>query len=322
MKRFRKIPVHNPDNQGRPARTLHLPLIAPILFTCAILAIRLPVVGSFAPSLVFPFALSTKKNCIFASAKASRKDENGDDDDLEPVQLPLGVEETLTGKDLEGLTVPQLKQQLRLRGLKVGGRKRDLIDRLLSGTLNSPGTGFDESANPGSTKTVSKAREFAEERQKELVDVENFLEGEDQGKQVKTFNVNEVIDADFQKDEEKDDSTGSKGDNTAEVWGSEARIVDDYEGRRVVVDSLSQLVVEFKGSNQSYVSALVVASRDALKPFLSGGEKAGNRTQAELRLREIQAKREQANKIPARFGNEDGLDEGDEDGLYTNVLSR
>ncbi len=48
---------------------------------------------------------------------------NGDDSEVE------GTEEN--EEVLEELTVPVLKERLRAKGLKVGGRKAELIDRLL-----------------------------------------------------------------------------------------------------------------------------------------------------------------------------------------------
>jgi hypothetical protein len=40
--------------------------------------------------------------------------------------------------EAESLTIPQLKQQLRLRGLKVSGRKSELVDRLLGRESSGP----------------------------------------------------------------------------------------------------------------------------------------------------------------------------------------
>ena len=264
-------------------------------------------------------------------------DDDDDDDILDPVELPQGMEDGYSNEDLQDLTVPQLKQQLRLRGLKVSGRKQDLIDRLLPRTTTtSPSFASSSSSADGgenSNKDPSKAQAFAAEKGKELIDVTEYLDEEDIGKNVRTWkgsNSNQkkdVVDAEFEKaDKDDESSTSSSGDGKTEVWGSEARIVDDYEGRKVVVDCLSQTVVEFKGSNQSYVSASVVASRDALKPFLAGGggNNNSNRTQtsAEERVREIQSKRETASRMPVRFEDDTGLDEGDETGLYANVVER
>jgi SAP domain len=311
MKKLELIP-----SRSKTWQVLFLAVLLPLSFWAF-----LPVVDSFAPSplLPKPSRLIRKNFYTFASRRTNIREEADDDDENfvdEPVTLPHGMEEALTEQDLEGLTVPQLQQQLRLRGLKVSGRKRELMDRLLGG-------GGSSSSSSSAAETIRKAQELAPEQGKEFVDVTEYLDEEDRGKQVKTWTNkkdNNVIDAEFETDSGKEES---KNDNKAEVWGSEARIVDDYEGRRLVVDCLSQLVVEFKGSNQSYVSALVVASRDALKPFLAGGEvNAKNQTQAEQRLREIQTKREKEHQIPRRMNDDIGSDEGDEERLYANVMSR
>lgn len=44
-------------------------------------------------------------------------------------------------QDLEGLKVPELKDRLRLMGLKVGGRKSELIDRILLSSSEGDGEG-------------------------------------------------------------------------------------------------------------------------------------------------------------------------------------
>eukprot|EP00592_Proboscia_alata_P000107 CAMPEP_0194369892 /NCGR_PEP_ID=MMETSP0174-20130528/18264_1 /TAXON_ID=216777 /ORGANISM="Proboscia alata, Strain PI-D3" /LENGTH=117 /DNA_ID=CAMNT_0039147125 /DNA_START=1 /DNA_END=354 /DNA_ORIENTATION=+ len=49
-------------------------------------------------------------------------DDNGDDNSLPPI---------MTRSEMEQLTVAQLRQQLRLRGEKIGEKKVDLIDRIL-----------------------------------------------------------------------------------------------------------------------------------------------------------------------------------------------
>eukprot|EP00957_Ditylum_brightwellii_P187271 14262689-Ditylum_brightwellii.AAC.1 len=146
---------------------------------------------------------------------------------------------------VESLTVPQLKQQLRLRGAKVSGRKAELIERLLSLSLSSSGTVSEESDDTTELepelvdqetveKKKSKAREFAEARGKKLVDVTAYLDEDDIGKETRTT----------QKENEDDEETEEEGNDSAEatpeVWGDEARIVDDYDGRSPVVDGLSR----------------------------------------------------------------------------------
>ena len=241
------------------------------------------------------------------------------------------VDDFLTPEIVASLTVPQLKQQLRLRGLKVSGKKQELMDRLLSPSsmmfedASDDGDDDDivgeadilsetESQELQSQTTKSKARQLAEERGKQLVDVTAYLDEEDTGKSVKSFgkvNLEQPI-------ERVEDNPVS---SNPEVWGAEAKIVHDFEGRTPIVDALSRTIVEFGGSNRTKVQAYVVASRDALKPFLAGGR---NRTMSdpEERLREIQVKREQAARRPIRPEEEEGIDEGDETGIFKDVLHR
>ena len=240
----------------------------------------------------------------------------------------------LSREEIEALTIPQLKQQLRLRSLKVSGRKQDLVERLLdfsravSVDQSSMKDLFDDEPavdengimdaeilsddNAVSPKKKSKSRKFAEERGKELIDVEEFLEEDDKGKSVKSS-------TDKSENIVGNDEINPVSSNP-ETWGDEARIVDDFEGRSPVVDALSRTVVEYGGSNKTMVQAYVVASRDAMKPFLSGVQ-AQNQTEAEERLREIQTRREKAAKRPVRFDNE-GVDSGDEVGIYDNIIER
>ena len=52
--------------------------------------------------------------------------------------------------------------------------------------------------------------------------------------------------------------------------------MDDYEGRSIVVDSLSRTVIEYRGYNRTKTQAYVTAHRTALKAFIAGG--SGNST--------------------------------------------
>eukprot|EP00544_Gedaniella_sp_CCMP2646_P004422 CAMPEP_0202493556 /NCGR_PEP_ID=MMETSP1361-20130828/9854_1 /ASSEMBLY_ACC=CAM_ASM_000849 /TAXON_ID=210615 /ORGANISM="Staurosira complex sp., Strain CCMP2646" /LENGTH=692 /DNA_ID=CAMNT_0049123893 /DNA_START=127 /DNA_END=2205 /DNA_ORIENTATION=- len=234
-------------------------------------------------------------------------DDNDDDDEYDDPPVLVNGDVALTKNQAESLTIPQLKQQLRLRGLKVSGRKGELVDRLLQYSRSNA------ILEPGilSTPENSKAREFARQRGKELIDVTEFLENEDKGKTTRTFaNVDE---------EDVNENTSQEG---TEVWGADAKIVDDYEGRQVVVDNLSRTVIEFKGSNQTQVKAFVCASRDALRNFMQGQNFTSSSSPEEL-LREIQTKREIAARVPVRSMEDDqGLDEGDETGLYKYVIER
>jgi hypothetical protein len=140
----------------------------------------------------------------------------------------------------------------------------------------------------------SKARKFAESRGKDLIDVTPYVDEKEADKGVRSANIPK---------EEDDDIPDPLIATSAEpeAWGMEAKIVDDYEGRSIVVDNLNRFVVEFKGSNQSTCQAFVVASRDALKNFLAGGSRSQNVTSAEETdiAQTIQAKRQEAAKVPS-----------------------
>lgn len=300
---------------------------------------------------------------VVRMSSISRQINNDDEDDEDsgrPIPLPP-LEDVLPGtessdsydeQDLQKLTVSQLKQQLRLRGQRVTGRKSDLLNRLLllntNGGMYSPTTDDaariedeDEttlqSSQPNSTnKKSSEARQFAAKQGKELIDVTAYLDADDVGKYTRSSarndNNNNMDEVDLT------DETSSTFNS--EVWGADARILDDVDSgtdssngdtddnkRPLVIDSLSRTLLEFKGSNQTYVPAVVIATRDALRPFLSGGSNSNNCTltiaqATEQRLREIQLQREKASTVPVHFDDTDGLDEGDETGVFANVLHR
>ena len=262
------------------------------------------------PMLTRSVATSSVVDAKASSLDACEDSDGTDDTEYMEAILPDETREApLSRRHVEAMTVNQLKQQLRLRGLKVSGKKAELVDRLV-GSTSSPYPLNQEIVKD--EKVLSKAREFARENGKELIDIQEYLEEEDQGKATKSMK-------DPEKDEEEEDFNESK---EPETWGSEARIVDDYEGRQVVVDSISRSIVEFRGSNQTYVQAFVAASRDALKPFLAGGiNNNQTKTPAEQRLLEIQTKREEAARQPVRFDQE-GVDEGDETGIFVKVMDR
>lgn len=257
---------------------------------------------------------------------ADQAEDDDDDEEYDVFGLDYDNEDDdFDAAKLKKLTIPQLKQQLRLRGMPVSGNKQELIDRLtakneetiksrVASVLDGETEEKSSSTDETSEKPKTKAEKFAEEQGKDFIDVEAYLDESDKGKDVKTLN-----NAQKRSKEAEENAPLSN----PEVWGSDAKIVDDYEGRSPVVDGLSRTVVEFTGSNQTDIKAFVVASRDAMKPFLAGGK---NRTIANseplLKLREIQVKREMAEKRPLRDGDQVGLDEGDETGIYKDALHR
>jgi len=277
--------------------------------------------------------LNTKRT----SLSFSGNDDNDDYDELESA-LPSPPATTLdddnfpcTREEIEGFTVAQLRQQLRLRGKKVGGNKSELIDRILgldnaantmsdAADAGSATSSTDSSAsiNPDVLENMSKARAFAKAKGKDFIDVTEYLDDGDKGKEFKETTIG--ADANLQEEEEEEES--NEPSSNPETWGDEARIVEDYEGRSMVVDSLSRTVVQFKGANKDLVDAYVVATRDSMKGYLTGGDRAQNRTDSATIVSNIQKSKEKASKVPMRMEDEQGEDKDDEDGYYKNILDR
>lgn len=265
------------------------------------------------------------------------KDDEGEGEDnytnheelLPPMDLPSDERPLYSLEELQRLTVPQLKQQLRLRGLRVSGRKAELVHRLFAGMVGRTAVASSDttaaaenteflSAEDAAAQKVQRAREIAKSRGKEFVDVTAYLDEEDQGRQIKSFNAEKKSISDVDNEVSEEEMA------TTEVWGAQARLgLSDENDSRPIVDSLSRTVMEFRGSNQTYVTARVIATRDALKPFLEGGRRKGeNRTlsKTEEKLREIQTRREREAARPIRAEDTVGLDEGDENRLLTDVV--
>eukprot|EP00560_Eucampia_antarctica_P006235 CAMPEP_0197827384 /NCGR_PEP_ID=MMETSP1437-20131217/4171_1 /TAXON_ID=49252 ORGANISM="Eucampia antarctica, Strain CCMP1452" /NCGR_SAMPLE_ID=MMETSP1437 /ASSEMBLY_ACC=CAM_ASM_001096 /LENGTH=760 /DNA_ID=CAMNT_0043428213 /DNA_START=94 /DNA_END=2376 /DNA_ORIENTATION=- len=271
----------------------------------------------------------TIRQSIKSDLKNKNNVENYDDDEIEqpPSSDYFGDNNVhLTSFQIESFTVTQLKQQLRLRGEKVTGKKAELALRLKR-TFN-----LDENISNSDPSIIepdlvdveipskqssekSKAREFAEFQEKELIDVTAYLDEEDNGKESKSSKI-----GDGDGDDISEDVDSKEASSNPETWGDEAKIVEDYEGRSIVVDGLSRTVIQYRGFNNTMVQAYVVASRDALRAYLSGG----NRTEIsqEEQVKQIQLSREKASKVPLKLEDIQGVDEGDEEGYYKNVVER
>jgi len=66
------------------------------------------------------------------------------------------------------MTVPKLKQQLRLRGLKVSGKKNELLERLIDNIQ----------MDDDEYEKTDKSKEFYKEYGKELIDVSEYIKDE------------------------------------------------------------------------------------------------------------------------------------------------
>lgn len=275
-----------------------------------------------------------------------------DDEDIDQIPMDFFIDDDsiLDRERLETMTVSQLRQQLRLRNLKVSGKKDELLDRLVQATkddsnvmssntnegshdeknhVHGSETKQTDEASSSTISSKSKARAFAESKGKQLVDISEYLDDADKGKDTKTTQTTGKVDD--EGDDEPTEGSNPKSSSSPETWGDEAKIIEDYEGRSIVIDGLSRTVIQFKGSQKRPVNAYVVASRDALKAFLKGGNGIDNSTVAsttniaqelEEATLNIQKSREKASKIPLKLEDVQGEDVDDEEGLYTNILDR
>jgi len=296
-----------------------------------LLAMAIPIISAFTPSssttrqirLINRQSLPMQYNFmndkrsklpLFTTSQSDNNEEYNDDffdddEEMPPIihGFDLGDDDdntSLTLTELQSMTIPQLKQQLRLRGKKVSGNKSDLIDRLLDKKYSFLGENNDSSSDIGdgyskyqkpytsssssssSSQTKQKTSESkrvieAKARGAEIVDVTEFLDDEKEWKtnfrssdrRSKKNNINDdTIDVEAKGQDDNDgDASSTSSSSSPEVWGEDAKIVQDYEGRSIVVDGLSRTVIEYKGSNNTIVQAYVVGSRDSLRKFLRGG---------------------------------------------------
>lgn len=317
--------------------------------------------------------------------------DNFDMDD-EDIQL-------LSPTEVQSMTIPQLKQQLRLRGKKVSGTKSQLIERLLGGSSGSFETARNDDGGGGSSsmevgtklprgytkydksmrrkvkgsgddsgdssdeedavkvkpKKRGRAVEVAESQKvvieakakgANIVDVTDFIEATEVGNDFRSSDTTDSTEYhqssgtangnEGSTSSERDDATPSSSSST-EVWGEDARIVEDYEGRSVVVDGLSRTVIEYKGSGDATVQAYVVASRDSLRNFLRsvgggvGGDATGSGTtkttpvysSTEEEVYAIQRKREaESSRGLIRPDEVEGQEDSTDAGKYYDTIER
>ncbi|EJK45678.1 hypothetical protein THAOC_35708 [Thalassiosira oceanica] len=300
-----------------------------------------------------PHGIHSRLGSFFLKASESERifDENDDEDAMPPSIDGFGLDDDFdyNQRDLESMTVAQLKQQLRLRNRKVSGNKSQLIERLLGASnKSSPESSSeveieghpshnervvktnprDERRKDSETSHGSSAKvDEAKARGADIVDVSDYIDAEEVGKSFRAstrIKNADVVDADIE-DDQADESTSPY---SSEVWGEDARIVEDYEGRSVVVDGLSRTIIEYKGSNDTLVQAYVVGSRDALKNFLKGGEgtsdatsKKNSHSSMEEKVYAIQQKREIESRRGLISDNDaEGMDDaGDPGSMYSTI---
>lgn len=286
----------------------------------------------FKPRLSTSF-VNIASNCKNSQSILYAESSSDDEDEDEPPIVIEGFDlddndlGVLTRETLSSMTVPQLKQQLRLRGKKTSGKKVQLIDRLLDQRVNPVDKEAASSQASDGAPTEKEAKRIAEAKARgaDIVDVTGYVEAEQVGKSFRSSDRNK------HKDDAIDVETeDTKQESSPEVWGEDARIVQDYEGRSVVVDGLSRTVIEYKGSNNTIVQAYVVGSRDALAKFLMGGQqdKEGISTNStamkyaslEEQVYDIQRKREVQNM--KSLPRDELLDGFDDDNVPVEPIAR
>jgi len=168
---------------------------------------------------------------------------------------------------------------------------------------NAPTTKYSQQQQQKKKKAESKRVAEAKSRGGDIVDVTEYINPDEVGKSFKSLDapsspsatststqdidyeeVNDEFSIDVDiinttssksssstKSTTTNDSVDNSDDNGPEVWGEDARIVKDYEGKAIVVDGLSRTIIEYKGCNDVLVQAYVVGSRMAMSNFLKGG---------------------------------------------------
>eukprot|EP00816_Leptocylindrus_hargravesii_P007062 CAMPEP_0196823436 /NCGR_PEP_ID=MMETSP1362-20130617/87386_1 /TAXON_ID=163516 /ORGANISM="Leptocylindrus danicus, Strain CCMP1856" /LENGTH=553 /DNA_ID=CAMNT_0042203295 /DNA_START=130 /DNA_END=1791 /DNA_ORIENTATION=- len=201
--------------------------------------------------------------------------------------------------DLNGMTVSELKAQLRQRNLKVSGRKADLVDRLSKAmceiTASKEQTMDSEIASAFANK---KGGSSAYDGNEVYYDSSTFVEAEIVTKSsreetaAKKSAVEEYAEKTLGKkpidvSEYVEDDDDNEEEEVVEVWGSDAQIINDLDGVSPVVDNLSRTVIEYKGAHGEKINSFVVASKEALKGFLKGGSNASKLSPEEELKKEV-----------------------------------
>lgn len=230
---------------------------------------------------------------VFQMQGAALYNGNDDNNSAQWAKDPFAM---VSEKDLMTLTVAQLKQQLRLRGLKVNGKKQQLIQRILV----SQQVGNEASALSfeqqqllqvdTAAKDLTKDEAIAQKYGNKIVDVSEYIE--------------------VKEDTDEDDNEEEEG---SEVWGTQAKLVQDLDNP--VVDNLLRTVVEFVGYQEEQVQAYICASRDALKSYMAGGAKGKSNLSPKQQVFERQRRREKAEGAidPKKL---EGEDDSDHSGFY------
>ena len=143
----------------------------------------------------------------------------------------------------------------------MGGNKAQLIDRIIGDHNIVTDNGKDkDAADPSplptgtvvmnddvvgaeTTQKMSKARAFAESKGKELIDVTDYLEDTEKGKQFKKSHIGDVTFTTTIDYDDTDYSSIDSDSSSLKTWVDEVRMVEGCEGRAIIVGSLSRTAV-------------------------------------------------------------------------------
>ena len=209
---------------------------------------------------------------------------------------------------LEQLSIAQLKQQIRLRRTDHHEDENNNDTDILQSNNRQELIAYLMQLVVASTTTTSSSTE----------DLPEVLPND------KTTNQKDTDDNNT--DDNNTDNTDDT-DTTTETWGDSARVVEDYEGRSIVVDGLSRSRVEYNNNNQAYV----VASKEALQQATRIQTTTHNtttpnniRTLLTQQVQQIQLQREQqaGNTLPKVFPDQVDNNQGDENGIFDSILQR
>eukprot|EP00985_Skeletonema_marinoi_P017972 scaffold9987_cov145-Skeletonema_marinoi.AAC.1 len=245
----------------------HLPIISAFTSPSSVTSAQTRHLDRQSPMIQYNnYILSDRRTAKILYASQQQEDDEDDeeedgDEEMPPIITGFELDEddndttTLTPTELQSMTVPQLKQQLRLRGKKVSGNKSDLIARLLekkrSGIFMDSGGGDDvgdgyskyqkpytpssSSSSQTTTRSDKKEAQSAEESKRvseakargaEIVDVTEFLEDEkewktnfrssDRKKNILNDDDDDAIDVESKGQDGDDDDASSSSSSSPE----------------------------------------------------------------------------------------------------------
>jgi len=200
----------------------------------------------------------TKYEKSYATLKRNSLLDLNDDEEEESSDTPTSTtkQKKKKKKKVESKRVAEAKSR--------GGDIVDVTDYINPDEVGKSFKSSDAPSSPSATRTSSQDIDYEEVNDEFSIDVDiiNATSSKSSSSSTKSTTT---------KDDETSRTTSSSEASNPEVWGEDARIVKDYEGKAIVVDGLSRTIIEYKGCNDILVQAYVVGSRMAMSNFLKGG---------------------------------------------------